>query len=109
MAVIKVHPNVTAFLDILAFSEGTVTHPLTRNQGYDVVVTGIDGKPEIFTDYSDHPFAHGRPAKTFDRRGERSTARGVISSFIATGRTIKRCFHCLTLARRHKTASQCNC
>lgn len=76
MAVIKVHPNVAAFLDMLAFSEGTATHPLTRNQGYDVVVTGIDGKPEIFTDYSDHPFAHGRPAKTFNRRGERSTASG---------------------------------
>ena len=76
MAVIKVHPNVAAFLDMLAFSEGTATHPLTRNQGYDVVVTGIDGKPEIFTDYSDHPFAHGRSAKTFNRRGERSTASG---------------------------------
>lgn len=69
MAVLKVHPNVAAFLDMLAFSEETATHPLTRNQGYDVVVTGIDGKPEIFTDYSDHPFEHGRPAKKFNRRG----------------------------------------
>ena len=33
-------------------------------------------KPEIFTDYSDHPFAHGRPAKVFNRRGEKSTASG---------------------------------
>lgn len=47
MAVIKTHPNVAAFLDTLAFSEGTATHPLTRNNGYDVIVTGIDGKPEI--------------------------------------------------------------
>ncbi|TRP85570.1 glycoside hydrolase family 24 protein, partial [Salmonella enterica] len=38
--------------------------------------TGLDGKPEIFTDYSDHPFAHGRPAKVFNRRGEKSTASG---------------------------------
>ncbi len=76
MAVIKTHPNVAAFLDMLAFSEGTATHPLTRNNGYDVIVTGIDGKPEIFTDYRDHPFAGGRPAKVFNRRGEKSTASG---------------------------------
>nr|WP_309487862.1 glycoside hydrolase family 104 protein [Escherichia coli] len=36
----------------------------------------IQDKPEIFTDYSDHPFAHGRPAKVFNRRGEKSTASG---------------------------------
>lgn len=76
MAVIKTHPNVAAFLDTLAFSEGTATHPLTKNNGYDVIVTGIDGKPEIFTDYRDHPFAGGRPAKVFNRRGEKSTASG---------------------------------
>ncbi|WP_192456673.1 glycoside hydrolase family 104 protein [Musicola keenii] len=70
------HPNITAFLDMLAFSEGTATHPLTQNRGYDVIVTGIDGKPEIFTDYHDHPFADGRPAKVFNRQGQRSTAAG---------------------------------
>ncbi|MFE8146546.1 glycoside hydrolase family 104 protein [Brenneria goodwinii] len=69
-------PNLAAFLDTLAFSEGTATHPLTRNSGYDVIVTGLDGKPEIFTDYRDHPFASGRPAKMFNRRGEKSTASG---------------------------------
>lgn len=68
--------NLTAFLDMLAFAEGTATHPLTRNRGYDVIVTGMDGKPEIFTDYRDHPFASGRPAKVFNRRGEKSTASG---------------------------------
>ena len=76
MAVIKTHPNVVAFLDTLAFSEGTATHPLTKNNGYDVIVTGFDGRPEIFTDYRDHPFAGGRPAKVFNRRGEKSTASG---------------------------------
>lgn len=50
--------NRKAFGDLLAYSEGTSTSPATRNNGYDVIVTGIDGKPEIFTDYSDHPFAH---------------------------------------------------
>jgi muramidase (phage lysozyme) len=44
------------FLSLVAYSEGTSTHPLTRNDGYDVIVTGVDG-PEIFFDYSDHPFA----------------------------------------------------
>ncbi|WP_420808416.1 glycoside hydrolase family 104 protein [Brenneria alni] len=70
------HPNVIAFLDMLAFSEGTAYHSLTRNCGYDVIVTGMDGKPEVFTDYSDHPFASGRPGKVFNKQGQRSTASG---------------------------------
>ncbi|MGM3159966.1 glycoside hydrolase family 24 protein [Dickeya undicola] len=70
------NPNLIAFLDMLAFSEGTATHPLTRNRGYDVIVTGIDGNPEIFTDYHDHPFANGRPGKIFNKQGQRSTAAG---------------------------------
>ena len=51
-------PKLKAFLDLIAFSEGTSTHPLTKNQGYDVIVTGIHG-PAIFFNYLDHPFAHG--------------------------------------------------
>tara|TARA_R110000868_G_scaffold408131_1_gene690364 strand:+ start:401 stop:886 length:486 start_codon:yes stop_codon:yes gene_type:complete len=54
--------NRKAFLDMLAISEGTSNHPLTRDDGYDVIVTGVDG-PEIFTDYSEHPFSQGRPPK----------------------------------------------
>ena len=96
MAVIKTHPNVAAFLDTLAFSEGTATHPLTRNNGYDVIVTGIDGKPEIFTDYRDHPFAGGRPAKVFNRRGEKSTA---------SARIIRNSSLCRISARYHRTGS----
>ncbi|MCI4183671.1 lysozyme, partial [Dickeya dianthicola] len=65
------NPNLQAFLDMLAFSEGTANHPLTRNRGYDVIVTGADGAPEIFTDYRDHPFANGRPAKVFNKQGQR--------------------------------------
>ena len=45
--------NRRAFLDMLAYSEGTSTSPATKDRGYDVIVTGIDGKPEIFTDYRD--------------------------------------------------------
>ena len=57
------NPNRKAFLDMLAFSEGTCVekHPLTQHDGYDVIVTGSDG-PEVFTDFSQHPFV-GRPAK----------------------------------------------
>lgn len=59
MATIKADRPVCAFLDLIAASEGTSTHPLTRADGYDVIVTGIDG-PHIFGDFSCHPFALGR-------------------------------------------------
>jgi muramidase (phage lysozyme) len=49
-----------AFLDMIAWSEGTSTSPVTKNGGYDVIVSGPEG-PEIFTDYSDHPFANRQP------------------------------------------------
>ncbi|EPK7688539.1 glycoside hydrolase family 24 protein [Serratia marcescens] len=68
--------NRRAFFSVIAFSEGTSTHVLTKNDGYDVIVTGLDLKPEVFTDYSEHPFANGRPAKVFNKAGERSSASG---------------------------------
>lgn len=58
-------PALQSFLDLIAYSEGTATSPITQNDGYDVIVTGVDG-PEVFTDYSDHPFAT-RPAKVVRR------------------------------------------
>lgn len=58
--------SIVRFLDLLAFSESTCTSLLTKNDGYDVIVSGMDG-PEVFTDYADHPFAHGRIAKTIRR------------------------------------------
>ena len=48
-----------AFLDMLAWSEGTDNgRQKTRNHGYDVIVGG-----ELFTDYSDHPSqtCHAKP------------------------------------------------
>lgn len=54
--------NVPQFLDLIAFSEGTSTSPLTINDGYDVIVWGTSGM-EVFTDYSHHPFDDGRPPK----------------------------------------------
>lgn len=68
--------NLKAFLDMIAWSEGTSTSPATRCNGYDVIVTGIDRKPEVFTDFSDHPFAAGRPSKVINSRGLTSNASG---------------------------------
>jgi len=69
--------NQQAFLDMIALSEGVRSgiHPLTRCDGYDVIVTGIDG-PEIFTDFHDHPFAGGRPSKIINQSGLTSNAAG---------------------------------
>jgi muramidase (phage lysozyme) len=50
--------KIKACLDLIAFSEGTSTHPLTRNSGYDVIVSGVHG-PAVFTDYTKHPFEDG--------------------------------------------------
>lgn len=71
-----INNNRKAFLDMLAHSEGTSTHPATKCNGYDVIVTGIDGKPEVFTDFSDHPFANGRKPKQINKRGLASSASG---------------------------------
>lgn len=72
----KISNNLHAFLDMLAWSEGTSTSPATKNNGYDVIVTGADKKPEVFTDYSDHPFNNGRPSKVINSRGLTSNASG---------------------------------
>lgn len=61
MPTIKVHPNLAAFLDLIAWSEGTSTQKATKDDGYDVIVDGVDGLHN-FTDYSTHPFTTGRPS-----------------------------------------------
>lgn len=53
-------PKVLAFFDLIARSEGTSTHPLTKDDGYDIIVSGVDGL-HSFTSYAAHPFADGRP------------------------------------------------
>lgn len=60
--------NVLAFLDMLAWSEGT-DHPNQRseNDGYDVIVGG-----GLFSDYADHP----RRLIALPRLGIKSTAAG---------------------------------
>ncbi|NDP60089.1 MAG: glycoside hydrolase family 104 protein [Oxalobacteraceae bacterium] len=72
----KISANLHAFLDMLAVSEGTSTSPATKNDGYDVIVTGLDKKPEIFTDFSRHPFSGGRASKVINHRGLKSNASG---------------------------------
>lgn len=42
--------NLRAFLDMIAFSEGTSTCKATKYDGYDVIVGG-----SVFTDFSKHP------------------------------------------------------
>ncbi len=68
--------NALAFLDMLGWSEGTSTSPATAMDGYDVIVTGIDRKPEVFNDFADHPFAKGRSSKVINSRGLTSNASG---------------------------------
>lgn len=63
--------NLKAFLDMLAWSEGTSTSRYTRNDGYDVVVGGIDS-PNTFSSYLDHPSV----LVTVNKAGLKSTAAG---------------------------------
>lgn len=50
-AIATLHPNVAAFLDMTAYSEGTDNgRQATRDCGYDVIVGG-----NLFYGYEDHP------------------------------------------------------
>ena len=59
--------NLLAFLDMLAFSEGTSNSPTTRDDGYDQIV----GRTR-FTSYAAHP----RVLVDLPRLGIKSTAAG---------------------------------
>lgn len=69
MAVITgIHPNLVAFLDMVAHSEGTDNgRQRTNDRGYDVVVGGA-----VFTGYADHP----RKLVALNKLGIKSTAAG---------------------------------
>jgi muramidase (phage lysozyme) len=73
---VTANPNREAFFAMVAWSEGTSRSPVTQCKGYDVIVTGSDGAPEAFTDFSAHPFAAGRAPKVINSRGLASTASG---------------------------------
>lgn len=80
-----ISPNRRAFLDVLAFAEGTREgqHKLTVWDGYDVIVTGLEG-PEVFTSFAAHPFApeypgnggQKRPSRKINKDGLTSNAAG---------------------------------
>ena len=59
MARLALVKPVAAFLDLIAQSEGTSTSKATHDDGYDIIVSGINGH-NSFSDYSAHPFAAGR-------------------------------------------------
>lgn len=73
---LAISKNLRAFLDTIAWAEGTSTSSATRCNGYDIVVTGVDGHPEAFTDFRAHPFAAGRPSKPINSKGLTSNACG---------------------------------
>ena len=61
-------PKLKSFLDLVAWSEGTSTSTHTQNDGYDVVVSGVDG-PEIFnvlyrSSFCEWPPAEGDPQRS---------------------------------------------
>ncbi len=80
-------PKIKAFLNLVAYSEGTSTHKHTQKDGHDVIVSGIDGW-HTFEDFSQHPFASGRPAIQVTHAGLRSTAAGSYQILIGAWREI---------------------
>jgi muramidase (phage lysozyme) len=62
------HPNMKAFLDMIAFSE--IGHELLKvsNNGYDVIVGSTAAKPILFNDYSHHPRSY-QPLMNSDAAG----------------------------------------
>lgn len=68
--------NVLAFLDMIAWAELGDDYLGRSDNGYNVIVTGIDGKLELMDDYLVHPFAGGRVSKLVNSRGLTSNAAG---------------------------------
>ena len=100
---VEINNQRKAFLDMLAWSEGTDNgRQKTRNHGYDVIVGG-----ELFTDYSDHP----RKLVTLNPK-LKSTGAGRYQLFPVGGmptassyrktslRKVRTLWHCSRLERR---------
>ena len=73
---VEINNQRKAFLDMLAWSEGTDNgRQKARNNVYDVIVGG-----ELFTDYSDHPLrTHAKP------KAKSTGARTLPASFPLVG------------------------
>ena len=73
---VEINNQRKAFLDMLAWSEGTDNgRQKTRNHGYDVIVGG-----ELFTDYSDHSSqtCHAKPKTQISRTLPASFLQGCL-------------------------------
>ena len=70
---VEINNQRKAFLDMLAWSEESITDVRTRNHGYDVIVGG-----ELFTDYSDHP----RKLVTLNSKTQINRRRTLPASFL---------------------------
>lgn len=92
--------NMKAFLDMLAYSEGTDNgRQKTNNHGYDVIVGG-----SLFTDYSDHP----RKLISLPKLGIKSTAAGryqVLAKFYDAYKSNCACRTSPRIAGRHCNAA----
>lgn len=63
--------NMKAFLDTLAWSEGTSTSKYTLHDGYDIIVDGLNS-PHTFANFARHP----NVLVTVNTAGLKSTAAG---------------------------------
>lgn len=66
--------NLLAYLNLIAWAEGTSTSPITQDRGYDVIVSGVDGPSRMIT-YTQNPFDN-RPPVVVNYSGLESTAAG---------------------------------
>lgn len=69
--------NLGAVLDVLAWAEGTSTSQITQDDGYDIIVTGVNGRSRT-NDYREHPFVgpNARPLVQVNLKGLFSSAFG---------------------------------
>ena len=96
---VEINNQRKAFLDMLAWSEGTDNgRQKTRNHGYDVIVGG-----ELFTDYSDHP----RKLVTLNPK-LKSTAPDATSFFPVGGMPYRKQFTWKTSLRKVRTLWHCS-
>jgi muramidase (phage lysozyme) len=77
-------PKIIIFGDLTGWSEGTTTSPYTKDQGYDVLVGGVNTSPgpfpKIITSYDQHPNLR----VTVNHAGLVSTAAGKYQALYAT-------------------------
>ena len=96
---VEINNQRKAFLDMLAWSEGTDNgRQKTRNHGYDVIVGG-----ELFTDYSDHPrkLVPLNPKTQINRRRTLPASFPLVGCLPALGlkdcRKVRTLWHCSRL------------